>query len=85
MNRAELIAAIEAAEGPSRELDAEFHKISVGLRMYESIVSDGDDLVLRYYPGPPGPDYDRLPHYTKTLAGRSICAAILKAGEVGDE
>lgn len=75
MTRDELIAALEKATGPDRELDAELHKHVVGLRMYESIVADGDDFFLRYYPGPPGPEYCRLPRYTATPA---LCIAALK-------
>lgn len=63
----ELITRPEIATEPDRRLDAAVHEVAVGLRQYESISERNGDLVLRYYPGPPGPEYRHLPRYTGSL------------------
>jgi len=63
----DLIARLEAATGPDRELDAEIYRTAVGLGMYETIVHRFGDFFVRNYPGPPEPEYRRLPRYTASL------------------
>jgi len=68
VTREELIAALERTDGPSRKLDAAIYKVAVGLKQYESIVSDAlEEVCVRYYPGPPGPSFSRVPRYTSSL------------------
>src|SRR5512141_1134584 len=51
----------------SRELDAEIWTRVHGQDMYWSIQIVNDDWRLRYYPGPPGPEYHALKRYTASL------------------
>lgn len=69
MTLPEIIAALEAAEGPSRELDAEIASFLVKDDSYTSVVKDyaGYDWCVRYYPGPPGPEYTHVPRYTSSI------------------
>jgi hypothetical protein len=68
MTREELIAALEAATGPSRKLDAEIYKQAIGLLQYESVVSDPlVEVCIRYYPGPPGPSFSAIARYTASI------------------
>lgn len=66
MTREELIAALEKAEAGSRKLDAAVAAFLAKDDDYTSIEQNfrGYDWCVRYYPGPPGPEYSRVPRYT---------------------
>ncbi len=62
-----LIDLLKAATGPDRALDAAIYETFVGLDQYESIVQRSGRYCIRYYPGPPMPEYRALPAYTKSF------------------
>jgi len=66
---ASLIARLEKATGPDRELDVEIHTTVIGLEMYESVYTRGDGSVcLRYWAGGgDSPSYYVLPRYTSSI------------------
>ena len=67
MTLADIEKWLEEAEGAYRELDQMLHEELVGLKMYESFFTRSNDVCIRYYPGPPGPEYRALPHYTASI------------------
>jgi hypothetical protein len=68
MGMKELIDRLEKATGPDRKLDAAIYTDAIGLDDYWSIHDHSNGkLCLRYYPGPPGPEYHPLPLYTSSI------------------
>lgn len=80
-----LIDRLQNATGPDRKLDAAIHTEAVGLDDYWSIHDRSDgSLCLRYYPGPPGPEYHPLPRYTASIDAALPGETIVSMVRLGD-
>ena len=63
----DLARRCEEATGPDREFDAAIWDAIFGGEMYWSTIQRGDEWCLRYYPGPPCPEYHFLKRFTDSL------------------
>lgn len=63
----EVLHRLQTASDLDRDIDADIWEIFHGNDMYWSLHQIGSRICLRYYPGPPGPEYYPLPKYTTSL------------------